>query len=135
MGHVVARGEFQDNAISLTQPNLSGLGNDVLAAVSGVNMLAADNVDKAVDDAIARDLAKAETNEFNGRISGSVEGQNKLSLFNTKLREHLIREAKKSKDHFDLLLLDAYFDGEIGTFIGDQVFGAMSDEVDAEAGG
>jgi len=68
----MARGEFQDNAISLT-------------------------ADKSADE---------ETSMFHGRISGNVEGQNKLSLFNTKqLRERLMREARKKGD-FDILLME-----------------------------
>lgn len=122
----MAYGDFQDNAISITQtPNLSGLGNDVLAAVSGVKT---DDLDKAVNDAISQDIAAANNETLLGVASGSLESNNRLELFNKQLRDRLIKEAKAKGANSDLLLIDAYSSGRVGEYIAGEVFDNMSDE-------
>lgn len=90
----MARGEFQDNAISMTQPNLSGLGNDVLAAVSGLDGLSVAGQEKALEGAHADERANEKTNFLFGGQSGNLESHNKLSTFNDKLRKELLQQAK-----------------------------------------
>ena len=122
----MSRDIFRENAQDMFQPiNLVGLGNDVLAAVSGVEV---DDLDKAVTAAISQDIAAANNETLLGVASGSLESNNRLELFNKQLRDRLIKEAKAKGANSDLLLIDAYFNGCVGECIAREVFDNMSDE-------
>jgi len=102
----MARSEFQDNAISLTQGyNLSGLGNDVLAAVSGADMVSGANVERAIGNAQTQTRANIENTENLGIASGSAVGiSGKLDHFYKTLKERLSEQEKANKGNDPMLL-------------------------------
>ena len=139
----MARSEFQDNAISLTQHiDLSGFGNDIAASITSAS-ISSSNVDKVIAEAQSRVIADAANMENLGIASGSVAGiTGKLDYFNKTQREaHLRKEQAKGRNS-DLYLLEIMNSGGMGAHIGGIVFGDMSDdevnacvkEIEAETG-
>jgi len=122
--------DFRDNANSITNiANLTGIGNDAAAALSTLGPTSANDVEQALRTVENAQAASNANNENLGIASGSVVGiTGKLEHFNKTQREALLQRERAKDKSSDLFLLDLINRGEFGEYLGDKIFGGMSDE-------